>query len=175
MEMAWHPIAYGSQGVDLLQAFRAERFMQRPKMRGVPFSFVRVDRAGNMSKRQSAAGLYFSRVGGSCPLWVVYEAFTQPGKILTQTATMPDGKSYFWVARTVARNIGGYGRPGKIFSVGLGCELRHARRLVYSTGLDLADESAAPPIGMGCKICPPPAGPHPAFPPIRKPQTLHDR
>src|SRR5271155_2667106 len=27
--------------------------MQRPSMRGVPFSFIRVDRAGNMSKRQS--------------------------------------------------------------------------------------------------------------------------
>ncbi len=28
--------------------------LQRPKQRGVPWSFVRVDRAGNMSKRQSA-------------------------------------------------------------------------------------------------------------------------
>jgi transcriptional regulator with XRE-family HTH domain/Zn-dependent peptidase ImmA (M78 family) len=35
--------------------------MQRPSMRGVPFSFVRVDRAGNMSKRQSATGFHFSR------------------------------------------------------------------------------------------------------------------
>ncbi|GAA4668250.1 MULTISPECIES: short-chain fatty acyl-CoA regulator family protein [Amycolatopsis] len=148
--------------------------MQRPKMRGVPFSFVRVDRAGNMSKRQSAAGFHFSRVGGACPLWNIYEAFTQPGKIITQIATLPDGKSYFWIARTVARNIGGYGSPGKMFSVGLGCELRHARRLVYSTGLDLDDRAAATPIGMGCKVCDRPACPQRAFPTIGKQLTVDE-
>ncbi|NKQ54800.1 DUF2083 domain-containing protein [Amycolatopsis sp. K13G38] len=148
--------------------------MQRPKARGVPFSFVRVDRAGNMSKRQSAAGFHFSRVGGACPLWNIYEAFTAPGKIFTQIATLPDGKSYFWVARTIQRNIGGYGSPGKMFSVGLGCELRHARRLVYSTGLDLDDRAAATPIGMGCKVCDRPACPQRAFPTIGKQLTVDE-
>ncbi|TNC23354.1 short-chain fatty acyl-CoA regulator family protein [Amycolatopsis alkalitolerans] len=148
--------------------------LQRPKMRGVPFSFVRVDRAGNMSKRQSAAGFHFSRVGGACPLWNIYEAFTAPGKIITQIATLPDGKSYFWIARTVARNIGGYGSPGKMFSVGLGCELRHARRLVYSTGLDLDDRAAATPIGMGCKVCDRQACPQRAFPTIGKQLTVDE-
>lgn len=47
--------------------------LQRPSMRGVPFTFVRVDRAGNMSKRQSATGFHFSSSGGTCPLWNVYE------------------------------------------------------------------------------------------------------
>lgn len=148
--------------------------LQRPKKRGIPFSFVRVDRAGNMSKRQSAAGFHFSRVGGSCPLWNVYEAFASPGKILPQVAEMPDGKKYFWIARTVSRNIGGYGKPGKIFSVGLGCELRHARRLVYSTGLDLDDDSAATPIGMGCKVCERQACPQRAFPTIGKQLTVDE-
>lgn len=148
--------------------------LQRPRMRGVPFSFVRVDRAGNMSKRQSAAGFHFSRVGGACPLWNIYEAFTAPGKIITQIATLPDGKSYFWIARTVARNIGGYGSPGKMFSVGLGCELRHARRLVYSAGLDLDDRDGATPIGMGCKVCDRPACPQRAFPTIGKELTVDE-
>jgi XRE family transcriptional regulator, fatty acid utilization regulator len=148
--------------------------LQRPKMRGLPFSFVRVDRAGNMSKRQSAAGFHFSRVGGACPLWNIYEAFAAPGKIVTQIASLPDGKSYFWVARTVARNIGGYGSPGKMFSVGLGCELRHAHRLVYSTGLDLDDRAAATPIGMGCKVCERPACPQRAFPTIGKQLTVDE-
>src|SRR5207249_11869228 len=30
--------------------------LQRPSMRGVPFSFIRVDRAGNMSKRMNENG-----------------------------------------------------------------------------------------------------------------------
>ena len=119
----------------------------------MPFFFVRVDRAGNISKRQSATHFHFSRVGGTCPLWNVYEAFSQPGRIVPQMARMPDGRTYLWVARTVSQRRPGYGAPGKTFSVGLGCDLRHAPRLVYSKGLDLRDTEAATPIGMGCKVC----------------------
>ncbi|NEE45795.1 DUF2083 domain-containing protein, partial [Streptomyces sp. SID8455] len=64
--------------------------LQRTGDRGVPFSFLRVDRAGNISKRQSASDFHFSRLGGTCPLWTVYEAFSAPGRILTQVAEMPD-------------------------------------------------------------------------------------
>ena len=122
--------------------------LQRPSMRGVPFSFVRVDRAGNMSKRQSATGFHFSSSGGTCPLWNVYETFANPGKILVQIAQMPDGRNYMWVARTVERRASRYGQPGKTFAIGLGCELRHAHRLVYSEGLDLSGDNATP-IGAG--------------------------
>lgn len=127
--------------------------LQRPRARGVPFSFVRVDRAGNMSKRQSATGFPFSRSGGTCPLWNVYEAFGAPGRVVTQVAAMPDGERYLWIARTVTRHHGGYGRPGKVFAIGLGCETRHAGRLVYSAGMDLHATEAATPIGPGCKTC----------------------
>ncbi|MGA7053924.1 MAG: short-chain fatty acyl-CoA regulator family protein, partial [Mycobacterium sp.] len=75
--------------------------LQRPQQRGVPFIFVRTDKAGNISKRQSATAFHFSQVGGSCPLWVVHEAFAQPGRIAVQVAQMPDGRSYFWVAKTI--------------------------------------------------------------------------
>ena len=140
--------------------------LQRPSMRGVPFSFVRVDRAGNMSKRQSATGFHFSSSGGTCPLWNVYETFANPGKILVQLAEMPDGRSYLWVARTVERRASRYGQPGKTFAIGLGCELRHATRLVYSEGLDLSgDPSArATPIGAGCRVCERDNCPQRAFP-----------
>lgn len=150
--------------------------LQRPRLRGVPFSFVRVDRAGNISKRQSATGFHFSRGGGSCPLWNVYEAFTTPGRILTQVAEMPDGRSYFWIARTVARKPTGYGMPTKTFAIGLGCELRHAHRLVYSRGLDLRDATLATPIGMGCKTCERIDCPQRAFPPVgRRLEVDEDR
>ncbi|MEI5097855.1 short-chain fatty acyl-CoA regulator family protein [Streptomyces sp. PmtG] len=127
--------------------------LQRPRLRGVPFSFVRVDRAGNMSKRQSATGFHFSRAGGTCPLWNVYEAFAAPGRIHVQIAEMPDGQRYLWTARALTRHRGGWGEPGKTFAVGLGCEIRHAHRLVYSDGLDLTRPAAATPIGMGCRVC----------------------
>ncbi|MEV5918527.1 short-chain fatty acyl-CoA regulator family protein [Streptomyces pseudogriseolus] len=127
--------------------------LQRTGRRGVPFSFLRVDRAGNISKRQSATDFHFSRLGGTCPLWTVYEAFSSPGRILTQVAEMPDGKRYFWVARTIIRGGFGHHAPRAEFAVALGCELRHAHRLVYSEGIALDDPRAATPIGLGCRIC----------------------
>lgn len=79
----------------------------------IPFFFIRVDRAGNTSKRQSAAHFHFSRVGGTCPLWGVYEAFSQPGSVLRQLARMPDGQVNLWIARPVSRQVGGFGQTGR--------------------------------------------------------------
>ncbi|MGH3969791.1 MAG: short-chain fatty acyl-CoA regulator family protein, partial [Mycobacterium sp.] len=147
--------------------------LQRPSMRGVPFSFIRVDRAGNMSKRQSATGFHFSSSGGTCPLWNVYETFANPGKILVQIAQMPDGRSYMWVARTVERRASRYGQPGKTFAIGLGCELRHAHRLVYSEGLDLSGDNATP-IGAGCRVCERDNCPQRAFPALGRALDLNE-
>lgn len=138
--------------------------LQRPGLPGLPFFFVRVDRAGNVSKRHSAADFHFSRVGGTCPLWIVYEAFSQPDRVLTQIAGMPDGRSYFWIARQVVSGPIGYGRPHKTFAVSLGCDLRHAHRLVYSRGLDLTEPDATTRIGLGCKVCERRGCPQRAFP-----------
>ena len=79
---------------------------------------------------------------------------------------MPDGRTYFWIARTVSRDAGEYGAPSKTFAIGLGCDIRHAHRLIYSKGLDLVDPNAATPIGVGCKVCERPNCPQRAFPPI---------
>ncbi|MBK6007578.1 DUF2083 domain-containing protein [Ramlibacter ginsenosidimutans] len=134
--------------------------------RGIPFFFVRVDRAGNVSKRQSTADFHFSRHGGTCPLWNVYEAFSHPGSILTQLSRMPDGRTYLWIARTVEHRRGGYGAPRRIFAVALGCDARYADRLVYAKGLNLVDPDAATPIGAGCKVCDRADCAQRAFPPL---------
>lgn len=138
--------------------------LQRPRRRGVPFIFVRIDKAGNVSKRQSATAFHFSRMGGSCPLWVVHDAFAQPGRIVTQVAQMPDGRAYFWIATTTPPEGRGYLGQHKSFAIGLGCDLVHADKLVYSTGVALDDPTTAVPIGAGCKICNREACPQRAFP-----------
>lgn len=161
--------------IERLSAFHSVSFetvchrlstLQRPNLRGVPFSFVRVDRAGNMSKRQSATGFHFSSTGGTCPLWNVYETFAYPGKIMRQIAEMPDGRRYLWIARTVERRAARFGQPGKTFAIGLGCELRHAGRTVYADGLDLSEDGVATPIGVGCRVCERERCPQRAFPAI---------
>ncbi|WEK44749.1 MAG: short-chain fatty acyl-CoA regulator family protein [Candidatus Sphingomonas colombiensis] len=148
--------------------------LQRAGERGVPFFFIRVDRAANISKRQSATDFHFSRVGGTCPLWNVYEAFSRPGRVTRQIAQMPDGRTYLWIARTVTTGSGAFDKPGKVFAIGLGCDIRHASQLIYSRGLDLGDPAAATPIGAGCKVCDRPACPQRAFPPIGRALTIDE-
>ena len=149
--------------------------LQRPQARGVPFFFVRVDRAGNISKRQSATDFHFSRVGGTCPLWNVYDAFSNPGRTLTQVAQMPDGRAYLWVARMVESARGGHGAPSKKFAIGLGCDLLHAERLVYSQGVSLNDTATRTLIGAGCKVCERPKCPQRAFPPLARALVIDER
>lgn len=138
--------------------------LQRPGATGIPFLFLRTDRAGNISKRQSATAFHFSRFGGSCPLWVVHSAFESPNTVVRQIAEMPDGRRYLWIARTVSGRSRGFNRVVPEFSVGLGCAIEHATEMVYSAGLDLADRGAATPIGAGCRVCERPSCPQRAFP-----------
>lgn len=149
--------------------------LQRPGQEGVPFFFVRVDRAGNISKRHSATDFHLSRVGGTCPRWNVYAAFSSPGRFVTQVAQMPDGRSHLWIAHTVTHTHGGYGQPAVEFALGLGCDLAHASRLVYARGLALEDPATAVPIGPGCRLCERDDCAQRAFPLIGRPLDIDER
>jgi predicted transcriptional regulator/transcriptional regulator with XRE-family HTH domain len=141
--------------------------LQRPSHRGLPFYFVRVDLAGNITKRHSATRLQFARFGGGCPLWNVHEAFGQPGRILVQLAEMPDGARYLCMARGIIKRSGSYIQPERRYAVGLGCDVGHASQVVYSRGLDLNGPAAQ--IGVSCRICERDNCPQRAFPPIDRP------
>ncbi|HET7433559.1 MAG TPA: short-chain fatty acyl-CoA regulator family protein [Thermoanaerobaculia bacterium] len=119
---------------------------------GVQFHFVRVDIAGNISKRYSGNGIRFARFSGSCPRWDVHAAFLTPGRIRTQLSTMPDGTAYFCVARTIRKSFG-YASGDALMAVGIGCPVKDARKLVYADGCDLDKLEAAVPIGVTCRLC----------------------
>ncbi|AZA12257.1 acetate metabolism transcriptional regulator RamB [Corynebacterium gerontici] len=144
--------------------------LQRENLRGIPFTFIRADRAGNISKRQSATGFHFTHAGGTCPLWNVYEAFGSPGQIVRQVAQMPDGRTYLWIARTVRHDVGHFGDTSKLFSIALGCQIQHASRTVYATGLDL---NHTVPIGAGCRVCLRKDCAQRAFPPVNRPININ--
>ena len=115
-------------GVSFEQACHRLSTLQRPGARGVPFFFVRVDPAGNVSKRFSAAGFPFARYGGSCPRWVVHTAFAQPGVVQVQVAELPDGAAYLCFARTVTRPARALGRAAADARRGDGLRRRARRR-----------------------------------------------
>ncbi|MDP6990395.1 MAG: short-chain fatty acyl-CoA regulator family protein [Planctomycetota bacterium] len=140
--------------------------LKRPGEVGVPFHMVRVDIAGNLSKRFSGGGIRFARFGGACPRWNVHAAFLQPGFIRTQLSRMPDGTAFFCVARTVRKEGGGFRSPQSRLAIGLGCAVEHARELVYADGIDLENLDAAEPIGPTCRLCERTDCRQRAFPPI---------
>ncbi|MHC5209347.1 MAG: helix-turn-helix domain-containing protein [Planctomycetota bacterium] len=148
--------------------------LQRPGATGVPFHFVRVDIAGNVSKRFSASGIRFSRYGGSCPRWNVHAAFLSPGFIRTQLSAMPDGTTFFCIARTVRKEGGGFLVPQTRLAIGLGCEISHARELVYADGVDLDNLDAAVPIGVTCRLCERTDCRQRAFPPLLHTQDVDE-
>jgi predicted transcriptional regulator len=126
--------------------------LQRPAARGVPFFMVRVDHAGNISKRFSSGTFPFSRFGGTCPLWNVHTSFDTPGQIVTQVIELPDGQLYFSIARTVKRAIMPFSQVEPRHAIALGCEVKYASRLTYAAGLSLT-EAEATPIGVNCRLC----------------------
>jgi predicted transcriptional regulator len=127
--------------------------LHRKGAKGVAFDMVRIDIAGNISKKFSATGIRLPRFGGLCPLWNVHAAFLQPGVIHTQLSRLPDGTAFFSVARTVRKHRGGYRAPDVLYALGLGCAVEEARRLVYADGFDLENAAAATPVGVTCRIC----------------------
>jgi predicted transcriptional regulator/transcriptional regulator with XRE-family HTH domain len=141
--------------------------LNAPRSKGVPFHLVRVDVAGNVSKRFNGSGIRLARYGGACPRWNVHEAFTTPGLIRVQVSRQPDGRTYFCIARSLRKGGGGYHVPQSRFAVGLGCEIAHARDLVYADGVDLENPRTIVPIGPGCRLCERLDCRQRAFPPIR--------
>lgn len=138
--------------------------LQRPGERGIPFFFLRLDPAGNVSKRFSGAGFPFARYGGSCPRWVVHAAFATPGAMRVQVAQLPDGGTFLCFARSVSRMAASWSEPKPIHVIAMGCDITHAADVVYADGLDL--EQAAVGIGLSCRLCDRPHCRSRAFPPL---------
>ncbi|MDQ2861425.1 MAG: short-chain fatty acyl-CoA regulator family protein [Pseudomonadota bacterium] len=147
--------------------------LSRPTARGVPFFMLRVDCAGNVSKRFAGGAFPFSRFGGACPRWRLHSAFRSPGRILTQIVETADGARYFTLARTVRRIAAASAEEDSELAIGLGCELKYAPRLIYARGLDLADP-AVTQIGPACRVCERPACPQRAAEPAGRTLTIEE-
>ena len=162
----------GRFGASIEQVAHRLTTLQRADRRGVPFFLLRLDNAGNISKRFAAGGFPFARFGGTCPRWRVHDAFAIPGQTIVQPVELPDGNVYLTVSRTVDTLPGPHPEPPRKLAISLGCEISHAARVVYGDGLDLDNPSAVTPIGVTCRMCERPNCAARAFPPMTRPLSI---
>lgn len=128
-----------------------------PEARGIPFFFLRIDIAGNVSKRFSAGKFAFANQGGACPIWNIHETFTDPGQLHTQLVQLPDrgkerGATYFSISKAVSRAGNYHGARAQRLAIALGCEIAYAPRLCYSREFNLENPQPAQ-IGINCYLC----------------------
>jgi predicted transcriptional regulator/transcriptional regulator with XRE-family HTH domain len=133
--------------------------LRRKGQEGLPFHLIRVDVAGNISKRFTASGIQMARFGSACPRWNVYDAFATPGILRVQVSEMPDGQRFFCVARTIrpaGRRTGRTGilQTGGQLAIGLGTNVQNAGEIAYADGLNLDDPQIITKIGVSCRTCP---------------------
>lgn len=125
-----------------------------PERPGLPFHFLRVDVAGNISKRYSATGLKFPKGVGSCPKWAVHTAFLTPHAIRRQYSEFPDGSRFFCFARVQSEPLNGSLSRGTVYSIGLGTNAENAKSIAYADDMPFVDpERMAVPVGTTCRFC----------------------
>ncbi|MHC2475782.1 putative transcriptional regulator [Bradyrhizobium elkanii] len=154
-------------GASLEQVAHRLSTLQRQGSKGVPVFFARLDRAGNITKRHSAAKLQFARYGAACPLWNAHQAFEAPSQIIRQLAETPDGIRFLCIATELSKGRGGFGSPRPRYAIALGCEVSYAKDFVYADGLDLTSKGTFDPIGISCRICERTNCPQRAIPPLK--------
>lgn len=140
-------------GVSFEQACHRATTLQQPGALGVPFFFMRIDKAGNVSKRFNATDFHLAEYGGACPRLDIHTSFRTPGRINTQFVETPDTKRFFVFSRTVDRPVTTRFEQDRRLAVAMGCAVDHAASIGYAEGLALTNSNVMP-IGINCRVCP---------------------
>ncbi len=148
--------------------------LQRVGARGLPFFMLRVDRAGQVSKRYSGASASPLAEGpGLCPLWDLFAAFDRAGEIVGQLVELEDATRWFTLSRTVQPQGSRAGGVRARFTIGLGLAAKDAGTLAAARGMDLG--GSAVPVGLGCRACTRPDCPQRSAPPAGRAMLVSER
>lgn len=128
--------------------------LQRKNASGVPFFFLRVDKAGNVTKRFNSTTFNLAEFGGACPVWNIHTSFRTPGVVLPQFVELPDGERFFTLSRTSDRPVFSWESQDRRLAVALGCEFRFVDQIGYAGAFNMESEHLFSPIGINCHLCP---------------------
>ena len=95
--------------------------------------------------------MQFATHGGTCPKWAVHKAFRTLKKYSPKLLNCPVDKKLpcphgtpLWSATSGSTTE---------FAVALGCELHHAREIIYADHMDVSKPKQLELIGIGCAAC----------------------
>jgi len=140
-------------GVSFEQACHRATTLQREGAQGVPFFFLRIDKAGNVTKRFNSTGFPLAEHGGACPRLDVHTSFRTSGRIVAQFVEMPDASRFFVFSRTVDRPRFTRHAQDVRLAVAMGCAMEHLGEIGYAENFSLTPTNVVP-IGINCRICP---------------------
>ncbi len=147
--------------------------LQRVSARGLPFFMIRIDRAGQSSKRYAGASASpLVETDARCPLWALHGAFEGGNRVIAQLVELEDKSRWFTLTRAVQPH-GGIAR-GTEFAIGLGVSATSAQPLSATRGYDLKAGDAVP-IGLGCSACTRENCPQRSMPPAGRNLVFNER
>jgi len=149
--------------------------LQRVGQRGLPFFMLRIDRAGQSSKRYAGASASpLVETERRCPLWHVHNVFDRPGTLMPHLVELEDGTRWFTLSRTVHPQTAVSGAVEAEFAICLGLDAKLAAPLAAARGVDM-NSGAATPIGLGCPACTRPECPQRSAPPAGRVLVFNER
>jgi XRE family transcriptional regulator, fatty acid utilization regulator len=103
--------------------------LQRVGQRGLPFFMLRIDRAGQGSKRYAGASASpLVETDRRCPLWQVHNVFARPGTLMPHLVELEDGSRWFTLSRTVHPQTAVSGAVEAEFAVCIGLDAKRRQR-----------------------------------------------
>jgi XRE family transcriptional regulator, fatty acid utilization regulator len=149
--------------------------LQRVGQRGLPFFMLRIDRAGQSSKRYAGASASpLVETERRCPLWQVHNVFARPGTLMPHLVELEDQSRWFTLSRTVNPQLAVSGGVQAEFAICLGLDAKLAAPLAAARDIDLTT-GAATPIGLGCPACTRPDCPQRSAPPAGRVLVFNER
>ncbi|MCP1468369.1 hypothetical protein J3E64_000036 [Sphingobium sp. OAS761] len=161
------PLLMRRFGVSAEQLAHRLTSLGRTGARGIPFFMAKIDRAGILSKRFDGEAWPFARYGGLCPRWDACDA-REGDTVSSQLIETPDGRRFVTFALALPRVPGARGRQ----VIAIGCEAKHAPRIVHADGLD-PDKGQATAVGPTCPLCDRRDCADRALPPVTRALDMH--
>ncbi len=120
-------------GVSFEQACHRATTLQREGAQGVPFFFLRIDKAGNVTKRFNSTDFHLAEYGGACPRLEVHTALSHARP--HRAAIRRDARRIAILRVLPARWTGPpstrHAQDNRL-AVAMGCTIEHAAEIGYA-------------------------------------------